>query len=99
MFIEQLTVKVLPILSFRTSPTEEKIVLKDSGTSHFSTLGAIPHVCKVSIDLLTLAGLSANISMDRPANLGMCTVSLQTCRPWQVYGQFSDRVDLVSQTC
>ena len=33
MFIQQLTVKVLPILSFRTSPTEEKIVLKDSGTS------------------------------------------------------------------
>ena len=66
-----------------------------SDAIHFSTLGAIPHVCKVSIDLLTLAGLSANISMDRPANLGMCTVSLQTCRPWQVYGQFSDRVDLV----
>ena len=33
MFIQQLTVKVLSILSFRTSPTEEKIVLKDSGTS------------------------------------------------------------------
>ena len=33
MFIEQLIVKVLPILSFRTSPTEEKIVLTDSGTS------------------------------------------------------------------
>ena len=53
-------------------------------------LGAIPHVCKVSIDLLTLAGFSANISMDTPANLGMCTVSLQTCKPWQVYGHFSD---------
>ena len=66
---------------------------------HFSTLAVSQLVCKVSIDLLTLAGLSANISMDRPANLGMCTVSLQTCRPWQVYGQFSDRVDLVSQTC
>ena len=62
---------------------------------HFSTLAVSQLVCKVSIDLLTLAGLSANISMDRPANLGMCTVSLQTCRPWQVYGQFSDRVDLV----
>ena len=30
MFIQQLTVKVLPILSFRTSPTEEKIVLKET---------------------------------------------------------------------
>ena len=30
MFIQQLTVKVLSILSFRTSPTEEKIVLKET---------------------------------------------------------------------
>ena len=67
--------------------------------SHFSTLAVSQLVCKVSIDLLTLAGLSTNISTDRPANPGWCTVSLQTCRPWQVYGQFSDRVDLMSQTC
>ena len=66
---------------------------------HFSTLAVSQLVCKVSIDLLTLAGLSTNISTDRPANPGWCTVSLQTCRPWQVYGQFSDRVDLMSQTC
>ena len=68
-------------------------------TYHFSTLAVSQLVCKVSIDLLTLAGLSTNISTDRPANPGWCTVSLQTCRPWQVYGQFSDRVDLMSQTC
>ena len=66
---------------------------------HFSTLAVSQLVCKVSIDLLTLAGLSTNISTDRPANPVWCTVSLQTCRPWQVYGQFSDRVDLMSQTC
>ena len=69
------------------------------GPVHFSTLAVSQLVCKVSIDLLTLAGLSTNISADRPANPGWCTVSLQTCRPWQVYGQFSDRVDLMSQTC
>ena len=44
--------------------------------SHFSTLSVSRQVCKVSIDLLTLAGLSANISADGPANPGRCTVSL-----------------------
>ena len=48
-------------------------------TFHFSTLSVSRQVCKVSIDLLTLAGLSANISADGPANPGRCTVSLQTC--------------------
>ena len=41
----------------------------------------IGQVCKVSIDLLTLAGLSTNISVDRPADPGRCTVKLQTCGP------------------
>ena len=43
----------------------------------------------MSIDLLTLAGLSTNFSVDRPANPGRSMVKLQTCWPWQVYGQFS----------
>ena len=45
---------------------------------HFSTLGATRLVEKVSIDQLTLAGLSTNISVDRPANLGWCMVNPQT---------------------
>ena len=75
------------------------LILKQKDPIHFSTLAVSQLVCKVSIDLLTLAGLSTNISVDRPANPGWCTVSLQTCRPLQVYGHFSDRVDLMSQTC
>ena len=47
--------------------------------NHFSTLSVSRQVCKVSIDLLTLAGLSADISADRPANPRRCMVSLQTC--------------------
>ena len=41
----------------------------------------IRQVCKVSIDLLTLAGLSTNISVDKPADPGRCMVKLQTCGP------------------
>ena len=44
-------------------------------TLHFSTLGATRLVEKVSIDQLTLAGLSTNISVDRPADLGRCMVN------------------------
>ena len=58
-------------------------------SNHFSTLGATRLVEKVSIDQLTLAGLSTNISVDRPANLGWCMVNPQTSWPWLVYGQFS----------
>ena len=49
-----------------------------SSLSHFSTLGATRLVRKVSIDQLTLAGLSTNISADRPADLGWCMVTSMT---------------------
>ena len=44
---------------------------------HSSLLGFYPEtwqVCKLSINLLTLAGLSTNISVDKPANLCRCMV-------------------------
>ena len=41
----------------------------------------IRQVCKVSIDLLTLAGLSTNIPVDKPADPSRCMVKLQTCGP------------------
>ena len=45
--------------------------------NHLSLLGFYPEtwqVCKLSIHLLTLAGLSTNISVDKPANLCRCMV-------------------------
>ena len=48
------------------------------GVGGDGTLGATRLVGKVSIDQLTLAGLSTNISVDRPANLGWCMVNPQT---------------------
>ena len=44
---------------------------------HLSLLGFYPEIrqgCRLSINLLTLAGLSANILVDKPANLSRCTV-------------------------
>ena len=43
----------------------------------YTLLGFYPEtwqVCKLSINLLTLAGLSTNISVDKPANLYRCMV-------------------------
>ena len=51
-----------------------------SSKSHLSLLESYPEtwqVCKMSINLLTLAGLSTNISVDKPANLCMCMVNGQ----------------------
>ena len=45
--------------------------------THLSLLGFYPEtwqVCKLSINLPTLAGLSTTISVDKPANLCRCTV-------------------------
>ena len=44
---------------------------------HLSLLGFYPEtwqVCKLSINLLTLAGLSRNISADKPATISRCMV-------------------------
>ena len=44
---------------------------------HLSLLGFYPEtwqVCKLSINLLTLAGLSTNISADKPATVSRCMV-------------------------
>ena len=49
---------------------------------HLSLLGFYTEtwqVCKLSINLLTLAGLSTNISVDKPATVSRCMVKSQTC--------------------
>ena len=43
-------------------------IFVNSYPTHFSTLGATRLVEKVSIDQLTLAGLSTNISVDGPVD-------------------------------
>ena len=52
----------------------DKTHLRVMGPRHFSPLSAVPQVCKVSINLLTLAGLSTYISADKPATISRCTV-------------------------
>ena len=52
-------------------------ILAPVGGRHLSLLGFYPEtwqVCKLSIHLLTLEGLSTNISANKPANLCRCMV-------------------------
>ena len=82
-FTEILRVKNFEIMIFCCTLTYENCCNKGHLLDlalflHFSTLGATRLVRKVSIDQLTLAGLSTNISADRPADLGWCMVTSMT---------------------
>ena len=64
-------------MTSRDQPSLHPISTCSESLPHLSLLGFYPEtrqVCKLSINLLTLAGLSANILVDKPANLSRSTV-------------------------